>query len=110
MATTFSPQLTRNAATQRDGTRAVTEPVVAQAASAGSATKPDYASIYLSSILAMTAVFFVGVAAPGTYLLDSWQIGVGVGAMFAFWGGPAFGTMLGAARVAAWFEANEQEM
>jgi len=104
MATTIFPQpITRPTMTQ---------PTAATSASArtAKATKPDYVSIYASSILAMTALFFLGVAVPSLMFFEGWKIGVGVGAMFAFWGGPSFGVMLGAARVSAWFERNHVDI
>lgn len=110
MATTiFSPQLTRTP--QPTAVRETTNAAVAaDLVDADQDARPNYVAIYTSSMLAMTALFFIGVAAPCAIFLDSWKIGVGVGAMFAFWGGPSFGTMLGAARVATWFETNQVEM
>ena len=110
MATTiFPPQITRPTISGTPSPTTTAAPTDAALTDAA-ATKPDYIAIYASSMLAMTALFFVGVAVPCAVLLDSWKIGVGVAAMFAFWGGPSFGTMLGAARVSAWFEKNHVEM
>lgn len=110
MATTiFSPQITRTP--RPNAVRDTATSASSTGIAAGDADeRPNYVSIYASSMLAMTALFFIGVAAPCAIFLDSWKIGLGVGAMFAFWGGPSFGTMLGAARVSAWFEKNHVAM
>lgn len=104
MATTVFPQ-------------PITRPTIASPAAAptapastAQATKPDYLSIYASSVMAMTALFFLGVAVPAAMFFEGWKTGVGVGAMMAFWGGPSFGVMLGAARVSSWFEKNHVEI
>lgn len=104
MATTVFPQpITRPTMARPNATTIAP-------AQAVQATRPNYVAIYASSVLAMTALFFIGVAVPCAMFLEGWKIGVGVGAMFAFWGGPSFGVMLGAARVSMWFEANHIEM
>ncbi|MEM7096562.1 MAG: hypothetical protein AAF567_26400 [Actinomycetota bacterium] len=53
--------------------------------------------IYVSSIVAVTALFFVGIAVP-CGLAFGWPAGIGLGAMCAFWGGPGFGVMVAGAR------------
>lgn len=64
----------------------------------------NYRSIYVSSILAVSLVFLVGVGVPTAFALDSWSAGLAIGAFTAFWGGPSFGVMTGSARVSAWHE------
>ena len=60
--------------------------------------QPSSASIYISSVAAMSALFFLGVGLPCWWAFDL-RWGVGLGAMCAFWGGPGFGVMAAAARL-----------
>lgn len=59
----------------------------------------DLRGVYISSIAAMTALFFFGVGVPCWYAFDlGW--GLGLGGMAAFWGGPGFGVMAAGAHLA----------
>lgn len=70
------------------------------------ATEPPYFSLYMSSIIAVSLIFLVGVAIPAAMVYDA-TTGWALGAFCAFWGGPSFGVMTGSARVSAWLEENE---
>lgn len=63
----------------------------------------NYRAIYVSSILAVSFLFFVGVGVPLSFELGL-KGGLGLGAFTAFWGGPSFGVMTGSARVSARME------
>ncbi len=78
-----------------------------EANSPGNSTEAiDHRSIYISSVSAVTALFFFGVGLPCWYAFDlAW--GVGLGAMCAFWGGPGFGVMAAGARVSMYEERLE---
>ena len=64
----------------------------------------NYVGIYLSSILAVSFFFLVGVGVPLAFAMDSLQAGAALGLFTALWGGPSFGVMAGSARVSAWEE------
>lgn len=64
----------------------------------------NYTSIYVSSVLAVSVFFFLGVGIPLAIALDSVSGGLALGAFTAFWGGPSFGVMTGSARVSAFQE------
>jgi len=54
--------------------------------------------IFVSSIIATTVVFLLGVGIPAWFAYGP-AMGLGLGGMCAFWGGPSFGVMVGSARV-----------
>lgn len=83
------------------GEKTVAQPKVQTEAAA---PKINFRAIYVSSILAVTALFLVGVGVPMAIFLDSMSGGFALGAFTAFWGGPSFGVMVGSARVAAFEE------
>ena len=62
--------------------------------------RPNYVSIYGSTIFAMTVIFLVGVGVPAAMAYGK-AVGWGIGAFCAFWGGPSFGVMAASARVSA---------
>jgi len=66
-----------------------------------------YARIYVTSILAVAALFLLGVGTPLAMYLDDFWSGMGLGGMCALWGGPSFGVMAGSARVSGYMERLE---
>ena len=70
--------------------------------------RPNYVSIYGSTIFAMTVIFLVGVGIPAAMAYGN-AVGWGIGAFCAFWGGPSFGVMAASARVSAWYEKHDKE-
>ena len=73
------------------------------------AERPNFRSIYTSTIFAMAMLFLFGVGIPCAMVYGN-TVGVGLGVMCAFWGGPSFGVMAASARVSSWYEKHDQEL
>ena len=71
--------------------------------------RPNYVSIYASSIFAMSMLFLLGIAIPASMAYGS-ATGWGLGAFSAFWGGPSFGVMAASARVSTWYDKHDKEL
>lgn len=63
------------------------------------AAEPSVMRTCVTSILAMTVVFFFVVAIPSWLAFDDALTGVGLGAMSAIWMGPSFGVVTASARL-----------
>jgi len=77
-------------------------------AQAETAQRPNFVSIYASTIFVVTMVFLLGVGLPTAFVYGN-ATGWGLGAFCAFWGGPSFGVMAASARVSAWYEKHDME-
>lgn len=80
----------------------------APAKAAPVADRPDFRSIYTSTILAVSLAFLFGVGLPAAMVYGN-TTGWALGAFCAFWGGPSFGVMAASARVSAWYEKHDKE-
>ena len=72
------------------------------------ADRPNYRSIYTSTIFAMSILFLLGVGIPCAMVYGN-AAGWGLGVMCAFWGGPSFGVMAASARISSWYEKHDKE-
>jgi hypothetical protein len=105
--TALGPRIFIPASTNSIASPAV--PVAAEAqAKAETPDRPNYVSIYASTIFAVTVVFLLGVALP-TAMVYGNATGWALGAFCAFWGGPSFGVMAASARVSAWYEKHDKD-
>ena len=57
-------------------------------------------TIYIQSVIAMTALFIVGIAVPTWIAMGDASFAIGLALFSAFWGGPGFGVMAGGAWIA----------
>ena len=103
--TAILPSITSPARKNRTATNAA---VAAARTQPEAPDRPNYVSIYTSTIFAVTVAFLLGVAIPAAMVYGN-AVGWGLGAFCAFWGGPSFGVMAASARVSAWYEKHDKE-
>jgi hypothetical protein len=105
--TAISPRIPVPARTNRIASIAAQAAAETQA-QAETPERPNFVSIYASTIFAVAMVFLLGVGLPTAFVYGN-ATGWGLGAFCAFWGGPSFGVMAASARVSAWYEKHDME-